>query len=82
MIKLDGVIKDVKKVEYTSKENLAKVRYELLVDVGYNYPVKLRLSILPAEYQIGKKIDLNVFSNAWSSVDKRYIPVSYYPTEK
>jgi len=82
MIMLSGVLKDVKKIDYQTKDNLSKSRYELLVDVGYLYPVKMRVQILPSDYIVGKKIELEVFSNAWSISEKRYIPVAYYPVEK
>ena len=82
MIKMSGTIKDIKKIDYITKENVQKSRYELLVDVGYLYPVKLRLLELPTGYEVDKKIELDVFSNSWSTSEKRYIPVSYYPVEK
>lgn len=83
MIKMSGVIKDIKRVDYTTKDNVSKTRFELLVDVGYNYPVKVRLNTLPSNYEVGTEIeDLDVFSNAWSISEKRYISVSYYPVEK
>ena len=82
MIKMSGTIKDIKKIDYVTKENVQKSRYELLVDVDYLYPVKLRLLVLPTGYEVGKKIELDVFSNSWSTSEKRYIPVSYYPVEK
>jgi len=86
MIKMNGVVKEIKTREFTKKDGSNGSDITVLVDCGRAYPERLKWRSDRTLPKKGDKIDLSVaaFAKFWNVNDKRFTScdVNFYPADE
>ena len=83
MIKMTGVVKEIKRRPYTRKDGSKNEDITVLVDIGRAYPEKLKWRIDRTVPKKDDKIDLSVlaFARYWNNDIRKFVStdVNFYP---